>query len=160
MKSKALTAALVLTLVLAAAFGVEAMHSGRPPGSCGLMGPGLAGLKTLIELNLSDSQQSVILSIIEKYEKDREKTLSSLREARRNLWTALQATEVNEERIRDAYRQAVPIREELLVMRARMMAELKTVLTREQRQLLEERKTQKLQRLKGRFGPWLEEQDD
>ena len=160
MKAKTLIAALVLTLVLGGAFAVEAMHPGKHHGPSGVMGPGLAGLKTLIELNLSDSQKSVILSIIEKYEKDREKTVSSLREARKNLRTALQADEVNEERIRDAYRQAVPIREEMLVMRARMMAELKTVLTPEQRQLLEERKTRKLQRLKGRLGPWLEDRND
>jgi Spy/CpxP family protein refolding chaperone len=124
------------------------------------MGPGLAGLKTLIELNLSDSQESVILGIIEKYERDRENTVNSLREARKNLRRALQAIEVNEEKVREAYRQTVPIREELLVMRARMMAELKTVLTAEQRQLLEDRKAQRLQRLKGRLGPWLEDRND
>ena len=37
MKAKALTAALVLTLVLAGAFAVEAMHPGRHPESSGVI---------------------------------------------------------------------------------------------------------------------------
>ena len=156
MKPKALIIALALTIVLAGVFAVEAMHFGKHPGSPGVMGPGFLGMKTLIELNLTDFQEYRVLNILEKYESDRQSAVNSLREARKSLRTALLAAEFNEDRIRAAYRQAVPIREELLVMRARFMAELKSLLTPEQRQLLEEHKARRIERLKGRLAPWLD----
>lgn len=90
---------------------------------------------------------------MEKYENERE----SLGEARESLIKVLKTEQFNEDEIRNALRRAAPIREELLVMRVKMMAELKTVLTPEQLQLLEERKAQRIERLKGRIGPWLED---
>ena len=156
MKSKALIIALAFTIVLAGVFTVEAMHFGKHPGSSGIMGPGLLGMKTLIELNLTDFQEYRILNIIEKYETDRQSAVNRLRAARKNLRTALQAAEFNEDKIRAAYRQAAPIREELLVMRARFMVELKSLLTPEQWQLLEERKAKRIERLQGRLAPWLD----
>jgi Spy/CpxP family protein refolding chaperone len=160
MKSKVLTAALALTIVLAGALAVDAMHFGRHSGVKGVMGSRILGLKTLIQLNLSDFQKSRILGIIEKYENDIESTKNDLREARYNIWSALQAGEFNENEIRNAYRQAAPIKEELLVMGAKMMAEMKTVLTPEQLQLLEERKAQRIEEIRGRFDRWFEERKD
>ena len=160
MKSKALTVALALTLVFAGAFAVDAMHFGKHSGFKGAMGSRILGLKTLIQLNLSDSQKSRILSIIEKYEKDIEGAKSNLREARHTIRAALQAAEFNEDEIRNAYRQAAPIKEELLVMGAKMKAEMKTVLTPEQLQLLEERKAERIEEMRGRFDRWFENHKD
>jgi Spy/CpxP family protein refolding chaperone len=160
MKSKALTAALALTIVLAGAFAVDAMHFGRHSGFKGVMGSRILGLKTLIQLNLSDSQKSRILSIIEKYETDIESAKNNLREARHNIRAALQAGEFNENEIRNAYRQAAPIKEELLVMGAKMKAEMKTVLTPEQLQVLEERKAERIEDMRGRFDRWFENHKD
>jgi Spy/CpxP family protein refolding chaperone len=160
MKSKALTAALALTIVLAGAFAADAMHFGRHSGFKGVMGSRILGLKTLIQLNLSDSQKSRILSIIEKYETDIESAKNNLREARHNIRAALQAGEFNENEIRNAYRQAAPIKEELLVMGAKMKAEMKTVLTPEQLQVLEERKAERIEDMRGRFDRWFENHKD
>jgi Spy/CpxP family protein refolding chaperone len=159
-KSKVLIAALALTIVLADACAVNAMHSGRHSGFTGAMGSRILGLKTLIQLNLSDSQKSRILSIIGKYENDIENAKNNLREARHNIRAALQAGKFNENEIRNAYRQAAPIKEELLVMGAKMMAEMKTVLTAEQLQLLEERKAQRIEEIRGRFDRWFENHKD
>ena len=156
MKSKVLIAALALTMVLAGAFAVGAMNFGGHSGFTGVMGSRILGLKTLIQLNLSDSQKSRILSIIEKYENDIESAKNNLRQARHNIRAAMQAGEFNENAIRNAHRQAAPIKEELLVLGAKMKAEMKTVLTLEQLQLLEERKAERIEEIRGRFDRWFE----
>ncbi len=151
--NKALVGVLFLTFFFAGAIAVEAGRFGRHHRPPGIMGPGFHGLKNMIQLDLSDSQQSKILSITEKYENERESLEESLREARRDLARVLEAGQVDEDKVRSALRRAAPIREELLVMRVKMMAELKTVLTPEQLQLLQERKAHRIERLKARSGP-------
>jgi Spy/CpxP family protein refolding chaperone len=151
--NKALVGVLFLTIFFAGAVAVEAGRFGRHHRPPGIMGHGFHGLKTMIQLDLSDSQQSKILSITEKYENERESLEESLGEARRDLARVLEAEQVDEDEIRSALRRAAPIREELLVMRVKMMAELKTVLTPEQLQLLQERKAHRIERLKARSGP-------
>ncbi len=151
--NKALVGVLFLTIFFAGAVAVEAGRFGRHHRPPGIMGPGFHGLKTMIQLDLSDSQQSKILSITEKYENERKSLKESLREARRDLARVLETEHTDEDAIRNALRRAAPIREELLVMRVKMMAELKTVLTPEQLQLLQERKAHRIERLKARSGP-------
>jgi len=151
--NKALVGVLFLAIFFAGAVVVEAGHFGRHDGPPGMMGPGFHGLKTMIQLNLTPSQQSQILSIIGKYDNQRESLKEGLREARRDLARVLQTEQPDEDAIRNALRRAAPIREELLVMRVKMMAELKTVLSPEQRQLLEERRAHRSERLKARNGP-------
>jgi len=160
MKSKTLIAALALTIVLAGAYAVNAMNFGGHSGFTGVMGSRILGLKTLIQLNLSDSQKSRILSIIEKYENDIESAKNNLREARHNIRAAMQAGEFNENAIRNAHRQAAPIKEELLVLGAKMKAEMKTVLTPEQLQLLEERKAERIERFRDRLDSRFENHKD
>jgi Spy/CpxP family protein refolding chaperone len=151
--NKALVGVLFLTIVFSGAVAVEAGRFGRHDGPPGIMGPGFHGLKTMIKLNLSETQQSQMLSIIEKYENEREILNQSLREAKRDLARVLQAEQPDGDQIRSALRRAAPIREDLLVMRVKMMAELKTVLTPKQLQLLEERKAHRTEGLKARIGP-------
>jgi Spy/CpxP family protein refolding chaperone len=160
MKSKVLIAALALSIVLAGAYAVNAMHSGKHSRFTGAMGSRIFGLKTLIELNLSDSQKSQVLNIIDTYEKDMEIARNNLREARHHIRTILKAGELNEKDLRNACRQAAPIKEDLLVMGAKMKAELKAVLTTEQLQLLEERKAQRIKRFKDRLDSRFENHKD
>jgi Spy/CpxP family protein refolding chaperone len=155
--NKALVTVLFLTMFFAGAAAVEAGRFGRHHGPPDVMGPEFRSLKTIIRLDLSDSQKLKIMSIIEKYENERESLKKSLREARRDLARVLETEKPDEDQIRSALHRAAPIREELLVMRVKMMAELKTVLTPEQLQLLEERKAHRIDRLKARSGPVLED---
>jgi Spy/CpxP family protein refolding chaperone len=148
---------LLLTIIFAGAVSVEAGHFGRHHGPYGMMGPGIRGLKTMIQLDLSDSQKSKILSIIETYESERESLKKRLREAREEFTGALESETFNEGEVREALRRRAPIREELQVMRLKMMAELKTVLTAEQRQLFKELRAQRKGRMKARCGARLEE---
>jgi Spy/CpxP family protein refolding chaperone len=151
--NKALVGILFLTFFFAGAVTLEAGRFGRHHDPFGIMGPQFRGLKTIIQLDLSDSQKLKIMSIIEKYENERESLKESLREERHGLKKLLEAEQLNEDEIRSALRRAAPIREELLVMRVKMVAELKTVLTPEQLQLLEKRKAHRTERQKARIGP-------
>ncbi len=155
--NKALVGVLFLTFFFTGAVAVKAGRFGRHHDPSGIMGPEFRGLKTIIQLDLSDSQELKIKSILEKYENERASLKESLREARKNLISVLETEQPDEDQIRSALRRAAPIREELLVMRVRIMAELKTVLTPEQLQLLEERKAHRIERLKARLGPRLED---
>jgi Spy/CpxP family protein refolding chaperone len=151
MKStKALAGVLFLTIVFAGAVAVEAAHFGRHHRSHRMMGPGMYGLKTLIQLKLSDSQESKILSIIEKYENERMTLKNRLREAREKFTTLIQHETFNEDEVRSALQQSAPIKEDLVVLRLRMMTELRTVLTPEQWQLFKDLRSHRMKKAKAR----------
>ena len=153
--SKALTVVLVIVVLSIGAFAAKA---GVFPGHHrrGGMGFRVPGLKTFIELNLSDSQRAKILSIIETYQRERQDTLDSLLEARKYLSTAVHTQEFNEDNVRKAYRKVSSMEEEVLVSRAKMMAELRAVLNPEQIELLRERRTQRIEKMRGRLETWLQ----
>ena len=90
---------------------------------------------------------------MEKYDSERGSLKESLREANKNIARVLESDQPDEAEIRNALRRVAPIKEELFVMRVKMMAELKKVLTPKQLQLLERRKGHRLGREKARFGP-------
>ena len=144
--SKVLFGALFLAIFFTGAVAVEAGRFGRHHRRSGTMGPQFHNLKTMIQLDLSDSQKSKIMSIIEKYEIERASLKESLREARENLTRVLEAEPADEDQIRSALRREAPIREELFVQRVKMAAELKTVLSPEQFQLLEQGKAHRVKR--------------
>ena len=131
---KVLGVALALTIIFAGVFGTEAMSYGRHHGG------GLFALKTLLELNLSDSQKTQILGIFGKY--DLKTAWQNVREAQKNLRAAMQATSLDETSyitgITSAYNQVAPLRQQLFLMRAQMMYEIKAVLSASQLQQLQQ----------------------
>ena len=134
--TKAFTGALVLTMILAVAFSAEAMGPGRYHH-----GGGLFGLKAVLQLNLTDAQRTQILSIFAKY--DMKTAWTNLREARKTFRTSLsQATSEDAiDGIVSAYLTTVtPLQQQLLSMRAKMIYEIKAVLTADQLQLLQQHK--------------------
>jgi len=153
--SKSLTTVMVLVIV---SFGAVVATAGIFPGHNrrGAWGFRVPGLKTLIELKLSDSQESQVLNILEKYQRERQDMLDSLLEARKYLATVIHAGELNEENIRKAYRKVSSIEEELFVLRAKMMVELRAVLNPEQIELLRERRARRAERMRGRLETWLQ----
>jgi len=148
--SKTLTMVLILVVMLA---GAVATTAGVFPGHHrrGTRGFRLPGLKTFIELNLSDSQKSQVLNILEKYQRERQDTLDSLLEARKHLSTVTHAEEFNEDDVRKAYRKVSSIEEEVFVSRAKMMAELRAGLNPEQIELLRELRAQRIQKMRDRL---------
>jgi Spy/CpxP family protein refolding chaperone len=141
-----LTLAIILTAGGAAMAGdFSALRNRHGPRD------GFIGLKTLLELKLSDSQEAELLDIITKYQNDRKEVMDSLKAAGKKLSTIVHAEEFNEEDVRKAFREASSLREELFVSRAKMMAEIKTVLNPEQIALLKERKIRRIEKMRGLF---------
>jgi len=116
----------------------------------------LAGLKTFIELNLSETQKTKVLSIIDNYQDKRQSTGEKLREARENLRNALKSEQFDEDGVRTAYRLMASIQEDLVVLRVQMRSELKALLTPEQSQLLEEKRARRFAKMKNRLANRLE----
>ena len=150
--SKTLTLMAVLLMLFTLAFGVEARSFGHNRG----IGPDLGGLKTILELKLSDSQQMKMLKIISKYQAERESLKGNVIGARKNLLTVLRARQFNEGNARKVFQAACAIREELFVLRAKTMTELKAMLTPEQLKFLKERRAQKIETIKHRLDTWFE----
>jgi Spy/CpxP family protein refolding chaperone len=148
MKPKALIAGVAAaSMVFAMAFVAQARPFG--PGFSGRgMGAGVDGLKALLELKLSENQRAQLINIISKYDDQREGFRNRMVEARKNLWGVIKAAEFNEENARKAFQEESAVREDMFVLRAKMMSEMKSVLSPEQLQLLQERKAQRYERMK------------
>ena len=153
---KTLTIMVAVSMVLALAFTAEARPFGPGHKGRGMRGD-LGGLKMLLELKLSDTQQAQMTNIINKYQKERETLRDTTMQARKNLSAVLRAEQFNEEQARKAFREASAARENMFVSRAKMMAELKAVLTPEQLESLKERKAQRIERMRHRFKTRLED---
>jgi Spy/CpxP family protein refolding chaperone len=156
MKStKMIAGGIVVTMILAGAMasmaGDFARHY-RKPG----FGHGARGLKAILELNLSESQQTQALDIIKSYEDEMAKNRDSVWEAKKSFRAAVHAEPFDEGRLRAAFQQLSSIREESIVSRGKMMAELKSVLTPEQMEVLKERNAERMERVKARLGDRLE----
>jgi Spy/CpxP family protein refolding chaperone len=153
MKStKAWAVVAAVSMAFALAFAAEA----RPFGPKRGMKSGLGGLKGFLELKLSEAQQGEMMNIINKYQPEREGLRNQMMEARRNLRAVLHAEPFNEGEARKAFREASAMREEMFVLRAKMMTELKAVLTSEQKALIQERRAQRAEKIKQRLETWLE----
>jgi len=122
--NKLLIIALSIAMIFGAASTILAKDA-RGPHSMDLTG--------LIEdLDLSDEQKAQVEAIIEKYEDDKDSLVESLKEAREQLPEVIFSEEYNEAAVRQAAQQVSSIMEELAVLQAKMIAELRTVLSPEQ----------------------------
>jgi Spy/CpxP family protein refolding chaperone len=143
MKSRnAVTMILALFMVFALSYSAQARPFG-PGFSNGRHGGPLDRLQTMLALKLTDVQQERMSSIIASYQDQRKNLWTQMREARQNIREVLNATSFDETKARDAYRSASVIREEMFISRAKMMAELKSVLTPDQISQLKERRAWK-----------------
>jgi Spy/CpxP family protein refolding chaperone len=161
MKSKR-KSIVVMAVVLAVVFAVSSVALARGygrggggycagqgfggPGSAacigsGSGGPGFGGPGpgAIMGLNLSDSQRDQALKIMETYQIERIKARGDLIKERENLRKALQAETVDEQDVRKAYKKLSLLKEDRLIARAKMITEMKAILTPEQSKLLDER---------------------
>jgi len=129
------------------------------PGSAACIGPGSGGPGfggpgpgAIMGLNLSDSQRDQALKIMETYQIERIKTRGESIKENDNLRKALQADKVNEQDVRKAYKKLSSIQEDTLIARAKMMTEMKAILTPEQAKLLDERTEERSDGLESQRG--------
>jgi len=95
------------------------------------------GLLLLKKLDLSKAQVDQIINILEKYKIKRNLLIPELIKARRNLNRIIHSEDKTEDDIRRAFRKVSRIREDLIVLNAKMIKEIKEVLTEEQINILE-----------------------
>ena len=84
------------------------------------------------DLDLMEGQKEQVEAIVKKYEGNRDTLVKSLKKAREQLSTVIFSEEFIENDVREAYDAISSIVEELVVSRAQMIAELRTVLSLEQ----------------------------
>jgi Spy/CpxP family protein refolding chaperone len=147
LRSKQLLSAWVgMILILTVASAASAGRFGR--SGMPFMGKGLTGLKTFIELNLTENQKADALRIIDGFTAFRGSKKGAMQEARANMKTVVQAETFNEEQAREAFRMATALREDLFVQRVKMMSELKAILSPEQLELLKQKRTERQAKFK------------
>jgi len=88
--------------------------------------------KIINELDLTADQKKKVDDILTKHQDERKKLMDSLREAQEQLNTVISAKEFDEAAFRQAFQQASSIKENLAVLREKMIPELKAVLSPEQ----------------------------
>ena len=84
------------------------------------------------ELDLMADQKKKADDILTKNQDERKKLMDSLREAQEKLNTVVSAKEFDEAAFRQAFQQASSLKENLAVLRARTIPDLKAVLSPEQ----------------------------
>lgn len=119
-------------------------------------GGGLTGFKTFIELNLSETQETEMLGILEKYQEKRQSARERLREARDELRASLKSESISEDGVRTAYRNVSYAQEELLILGVQMRSEIKAILTPEQSELLKEKRERRFSVIRDRLENRLE----
>ncbi|MCP4346476.1 MAG: Spy/CpxP family protein refolding chaperone [Desulfobacterales bacterium] len=146
---KTLSMVLVLVMVFSgmAIAGKGGDDSGRKRGMKHHRGFGM-GLKALLSLDLSDAQKTEVANILKKYQDDMKTAADKLAEAKNNMGDLIHADEFNEAEIRKAFQAASSIKEELVVLKAKIFSEIKPVLTPEQIETLEERKAKHAEKRK------------
>ena len=126
--------------ILAVAFILAVLFSGVLIAQAGAFGPhhggGMFHLKALMALDLSDSQKAEIKSILNNYKEERNEIRTQLLDAKKDAMENLHGKPFDEENTRLAFRKISPIMENAMVLKAKIMSELRTVLTPEQRDAL------------------------
>jgi Spy/CpxP family protein refolding chaperone len=136
-RGKLLTTVCILALSVSVALTAQAGPFGGGPNG---HGPecGFHPMRALMQLDLSVDQKHAVYDILQKYEKDQEKAWDSVQERRQQMATQMRADEVNEAAIRQTFQETSAAREYAVVLRARMFAEIRSVLNDEQREQLAE----------------------
>ena len=126
-------------------------------------GGGFPGLRVLMELDLSDAQKSEVRAIISKYREDGKEIRGQLREAREMTMDVMHDEPFVEEKVRQAFQQVSPLLEEGMVMRARLMAEIRSLLNPDQLESLKEKRIEMSGKIKedmrfreSMIGAWLQ----
>ena len=142
----------VLACMLLMGGTIYAQGSPPPPGPGDHVWSGPQGhmLKMLLELNLTDAQKHDIAVILKEHRSTASSTLASMITAKKDLFELIDADEMNEEAIRTAFQKAAEYEEELTVMRAKLIQEIRGVLTDEQKATLESMKAKMQAKMKER----------
>lgn len=110
---------------------------------------------TLQELNLTAEQKKELFAIVMKYRdahKDTRQNMQDIRKQVADMALDLLNEEFDEEKVRQTYRESTTKMEDTVVTAAKMFAEMKTVLTPEQLELLQAKGTELLEQMQSGGG--------
>jgi Spy/CpxP family protein refolding chaperone len=97
------------------------------------------GLKLLMQLDLSDIQKSEIKALLPSYREERDAYQAELQAMRQQMHVLMEADSFNEDDVRRLFNEMAPIIEEMAVLKAKFMFEIKSVLTAAQISLIKEK---------------------
>ena len=125
-------------------------------GMPGMGGPGAhfgqGMLRVLLNLDLTDAQKHEAALILSKYRDQGRERRAALRTTVEELRGTAEADPFDEEAIRAAFQGVAGAGEEMAVHGAKLVAELKGILTPEQKESLEEHRAARHGKRKGRMG--------
>ena len=114
--------------------------------------------------SLSKEQKTKVAEILSKYKGEMDQHRDAFATAAEKVADAVHADTFDEAQIRQAFKDASAIREEMTVLRARIMSEIRPLLTADQLKKLKEHHDLRKQKMKERrdakedmFDEWLEE---
>ena len=108
-------------------------------------------LAFLKKVDLSEAQKSHAANVLYGARTDMRKKVDSLRASRNVLFEAVHQDTFDEAAVRAAAGAAAKAEEELAVVRARIISDIRSTLTDSQKQLLSEAKTQLRQNISGKL---------
>lgn len=142
---KTVVTAIVLAMILAGVSIVAAR--GFRDGGFG-MGTGFGPMGPFADIDLTDGQKAGIAGVLETYRDDVERLLDDLTAAMEKLSDATDTDALAETDVRQASRDVASVKEELNVLKANIIYEIKPLLTTEQVEKLRERRTEKQEKMK------------
>jgi Spy/CpxP family protein refolding chaperone len=148
MRSKKMLLTGVLALVLA---GFAWASNPESSPSCPFGTGPSAILQKLAGLNLTDDQKTAIAGLLKDNRTDVQATLKFYMAARENQFKAVHSDVFDEQAVRDACQVTAQYEEELAVVRARVVSQIKQVLTPEQKEMLKETKMAMKERITSRL---------
>lgn len=102
-------------------------------------GGGGMPLKMLWELDLSTEQKAAVANLLPAYREEKDALREKMHAARETMHALMTADALDEDGIREASRNMTPIMEDMAVLRARFLFDIKAILSPEQVQRLQER---------------------
>ena len=112
------------------------------------MGPGgMIPLRVLMDLDLTDAQKAEIAAIVETSQTDREMVREKHQQIKSIMTPVLTADVFNEENIRAACAAVSPLMEDIMVVKAKIANQIKSVLTEAQRQIMKEKREEGMKKM-------------
>jgi Spy/CpxP family protein refolding chaperone len=137
---------IALSVLLLTGLLAGALHATAPRPDPGFLGdaPGLRERipEAMIRMNLSDSQEHDIALVLKRHRDEVKTVARNLMQARKHLFDLVIADEYSEDAVRQASRDAAAYAEQLAVLRAGIFHDIHKVLTPEQRQIVQQLKSE------------------
>lgn len=154
---------IALALTVPAWAGHFGGHHGHGGGFHG-KGGGPMGFRFLDALNLTDAQRSQIKDILSNHKDTIKTNFDKLATARQSMAQIMHSENLDENALRQAFQSVADIRMEMVVLRAKIIQEIRPILTAEQIELWNtlpgrrcHRAQERFQDAWDRFEKWLDE---